>query len=138
MMAPIPFPTDAWIRALGEALNASEAYAQAAKNWEGDFYLIVEKGGPMTRDVYLYLDLWHGKCRDAGEIADPSQKKPAFVMRAPYAAWKKVVLAQLDPIKGLVSRQLKLQGDMAKIMRAPQAAKELVSCCSKIPTEFPE
>jgi len=137
-MAPILFPTDAWIRALGEALNASAAYAQAAKNWEGDFYFHVEAGGSMTKDVWLYMDLWHGKCRDAYEVTDVSDKKAAFTMRGPYHVWKKVVLAQLDPIKALVARQLKLQGDMGKIMRAPQAAKELVTCCTKVDTLFPE
>jgi putative sterol carrier protein len=131
------FATDAWIKALGDELNASEKYAQSAKTWEGDFYLVVENGRPED-EICLYLDLWHGKCRDAYAVTDRSQKTPAFVMSAPYAAWKKVVLKQLDPIKGLMMRQLKLAGDMGKIMRAPQAAKELVECVAKIDTEFPE
>jgi putative sterol carrier protein len=136
----IYFPSDAWVKALGAALNASAGYAQAAKTWEGDFYFVVEAGGPIQKPVYLYMDLWHGKCRDAYEVTDPAQKKPAFTLTAPYEQWKKVILGELDPLKGLVARKLKLQGsssDMAKIMRAPQAAKELVACCSKIETEFP-
>jgi hypothetical protein len=40
----IKFATDEWIRALMEVINKSEAYAQAARNWEGDFYFIVEPG----------------------------------------------------------------------------------------------
>ncbi|MGC8827265.1 MAG: hypothetical protein ACP5TV_09715 [Anaerolineae bacterium] len=48
-----------------------------------------------------------------------------------------MVLGELDPIKGLISRRLKLKGNMNKIMRAPQAAKELVACCTKVETEFP-
>jgi putative sterol carrier protein len=58
-------------------------------------------------------------------------------MSASYEDWKKVVLGELDPIKGLISRRLKLKGNMNKIMRAPQAAKELVACCTKVETEFP-
>jgi putative sterol carrier protein len=131
------FPSDAWIKALCAELNASEAYANAAKNWEGDFYFIVEAGGPLEKDVWLYMDLWHGKCREAFEVTDPSSKSPEFVMSASYEDWKKVVLGELDPIKGLISRRLKLKGNMNKIMRAPQAAKELVACCTKVETEFP-
>lgn len=40
----IKFATDEWIKALMEVINKSEAYAQAARNWEGDFYFIVEPG----------------------------------------------------------------------------------------------
>ncbi len=134
----VKFPTSAWVRALGEALNASESYAKAARNWEGDFYFVVEAGGPIEADVHLYMDLWHGQCREAGGTAEVGPKNPVFVMRAPYATWKKVIQGELDPLKGLVARKLKLSGDMTKIMRAPQAAKELVDCCARIDTEFPE
>ena len=134
----IRFPTDEWIKALCAALNASEPYARAARNWEGDFYFSVEAGGPLEKEVCLYMDLWHGKCRGAQEVLDRSEKEPEFVMSAPYANWRKVVEGTLDPIKGLLSRQLKLKGNMNKIMRAPQAAKELVACCTQVDTEFPD
>lgn len=132
----IKFPTDEWIKALGAKLNESEAYARAAKNWEGDFYFIVEAGGPLEKEVCLYMDLWHGQCREAFEVTDRAQKNPEFVMSAPYSTWRKVIQMELDPIKGLMSRQIKLKGNMGKIMRAPQAAKELVMCCTQIDTEF--
>jgi len=32
------FPSDAWAKAFMEDLNQSEAYLEAAKNWEGDFF----------------------------------------------------------------------------------------------------
>ena len=134
----IKFPTDEWIKALCAELNSSEAYARVAKTWEGDFYFVVEAGGPLSQEVCLYMDLWHGACREAYEVADRSQKTPEFVMSAPYANWCRVIRRQLDPIKGLMSRQLSLKGNMSKIMRAPQAAKELVACCAKVDTEFLE
>ena len=45
----IRFPSDAWIKALMEDLNKSEAYAEAAKTWEGDFCFIVEPGGTLEQ-----------------------------------------------------------------------------------------
>jgi hypothetical protein len=33
-------------------------------------------------------------------------------------------------------RKLKLRGNLAKIMRYPKAAKEIVSCCALIPTAW--
>lgn len=132
----IKFPSDEWVKALCKALNESEAYAEAAKNWEGDFFFIVEPEGDLKETVYLYMDLWHGKCREAFATTDPSVKDPEFRIWAPLGTWKKVILGQLDAIQGLVTRQLKLKGNMVKIMRNVKAANELVKCCSLIETEF--
>ena len=131
------FPSDAWVKALMEDLNRSEAYAEAAKTWEGDFYFIVDPGGALDKTVILYMDLWHGKCRDAYQVADESAKTPVFRMSAPVATWKKVLTKKLDPIQGLVTGQLKLKGNMAMVMKNVKAAKELVESCTRIETEFP-
>jgi len=42
----------------------------------------------------------------------------------------------LDPIPGMMTRKLKLKGDMMKVMRYPKAAKEMVNCVSRVPTDF--
>ncbi len=131
------FPSDEWVKALMEDLNKSEAYAEAAKNWEGDFYFIVEPGGTLEKTTILYMDLWHGKCREAFEVADESVKTPVFRMSAPVATWKKVLTKQLNPIQGLVTGQLKLKGNMAMVMKSVKAAQELVESCTRVETEFP-
>jgi putative sterol carrier protein len=82
------------------------------------------------------MDLWHGKCREAYVVADRLEKNAAFVINAPESVWRKVVGKQLDPIQGLMTRQLKLKGDMVKIMKAVKAAKELVECTTRVPTKF--
>lgn len=133
----IEFPSDAWVKALMQELNESDAYAQAAKNWEGDFYFIVNAGHGIPQDVYLYMDLWHGKCREAFEVTDPDVKDPEFVINAQLPAWRKVIEGQLEPIRALMTRQLKLKGTMTKIMKAPKAATELVECCTHIDTSWP-
>jgi putative sterol carrier protein len=37
----------------------------------------------------------------------------------------------------MVTRQLKLKGNMLKIMKAPKAATELVLCATRVPTDWP-
>ncbi|MBC7232948.1 MAG: SCP2 sterol-binding domain-containing protein [Chloroflexi bacterium] len=132
------FGSEEWVKALQEAINASEAYAEAAKTWEGDFYFIVEPGGPIEKEMVMYMDLWHGKCREAAVYEDRAAKTPAFVISAPLSVWRRVIEKNLDPIQGMMTRQMKIQGDMVKIMKAVKAAKELVECTTKVPTEFPE
>ncbi|MFQ6015072.1 MAG: SCP2 sterol-binding domain-containing protein, partial [Anaerolineae bacterium] len=97
---PIPFPSDEWIRALAEELNNSEGYAQAAAKWEGDFYFIALPEGAQTEPMYLYMDLWHGRCREAYRVEDESEKDPAYRMSAPLSTWRKVIEKKLDPIQG--------------------------------------
>lgn len=131
----VPFPTDEWIKAAMEKTNASEAYQKAAKNWEGDLVFVVTAVPDERQTVYLYMDLWHGACRDAYETT--ADKASEFTITAPVAVWRKVLAGQLDPIRGIVSRQLKLTGSLPKIMKSPKAATELVNACAKIDTQWP-
>ena len=133
----IPFPSDAWVKAMMEDLNNSQAYLDAAKNWEGDFYFVVEPGGSLEKTVVLYMDLWHGNCRKSFEAADPSSKIPVFRLTGPVGTWKKVMTKKLDPMQAMITGQLKLQGNMAMVMKNVRAAKELVESCTRIPTDFP-
>ena len=131
------FPSEEWVAEFHDAVNGSEAYAKAAENWEGDFYFVVEPEGEMSEEAILYIDLWHGKSRAASLVADRSEKSPEFVISAPVSVWKKVIEGKLDPIQGMMTRQLKLRGNMVKIMKAVKAAKELVNCCTMVESEFP-
>ncbi len=132
----IPFPSDEWIKALCAELNASAAYREAARTWEGDFVFVVEPAGNLKETVYLYMDLWHGQCREAFMLKDPAEKDAAFRMSAPANTWREVIEARLDPLKGLMVRKLKLKGNMSMIMRSVKAAQELVKCCTQIETIF--
>jgi putative sterol carrier protein len=131
----ILFPTDEWIKALHNELNRSKDYKEAAQKWEGDICFVIKKGAGVPGDTYLYLDLWHGMSRDAYESSTPIRSE--FTISAPLTTWKRVIEGKLDPIRGIMSRQLKLSGPMTKILKAPKAAVELVNCATKIDTEWP-
>lgn len=132
----IPFPSDDWIKAMMADLNASAAYGDAAKNWEGDFVFVIQPCGTMSAPVSLYMDLFHGKCRDAFAV-DGRPVEPAFKLSGPADVWKKVMTKKLDPMAAMMTGQLKLTGNMAMVMKNVRAAKELVESCTRIPTEFP-
>jgi putative sterol carrier protein len=134
----VPFPSEEWIQAMMADVNASRSYEEAAKNWEGDFYFIVEPGGSLAEPVILYMDLWHGKCRKAFSlVGGQNGHNPAFRLSGPVATWKKVMTKKLDPMQAMMTGQLKLVGNMAMVMKNVRAAKELVESCTRIPTDFP-
>ena len=124
------FPSSEWTEQFREKINSSEAYAIAAKKWEGDITLIVEG------EAGVYLDLWHGQCRSAEHLADPGSRNAEFKISASMDRWKEVLQGKLDPIKGIVSRQIKLDGNLVKIMKNVKAAQELVRCAAQVDSEF--
>ena len=133
----IRFPTDEWIKAAMVEVNNSAAYKKAATNWEGDIIFLVTALPGDRKEAALYMDLWHGECRDAYELTDHAAQQAEFKIVAPLAVWRKLLEKQLDPIRGLVSRQLKMQGKMAKILKSPKAAVELVNSCAQVDTSWP-
>lgn len=137
MSKPV-FPSEEWVKALEYELNHNEGYNEAGKNWEGDFYFVVEpdKDSALKEPVYMYMDLWHGTCREAFIVTDKEAKKPAFIMSGTYSKWKRVVTKQLDPIQGLMTGQLKLKGNMVMVMKNVKAAQEMVNACTRIDAEF--
>jgi putative sterol carrier protein len=124
------FPSPEWVAQFNTAINSSASYAAAAKTWEGDVSLIIE-GGPA-----IYLDLWHGECRGAEFLENATSKDAEFKITASMDKWKKVLDGKLDPVQGMVTRQIKLDGNLVKIMKNVKASQELVKCATTVPTVF--
>jgi putative sterol carrier protein len=124
------FPSPEWVVEFEKQINGSDAYANAAKTWEGDITLVIEQGPG------IYLDLWHGKCRAAEFLPDPNSKQVEFKIEADMEKWKKVLANKLDPVQGMVTRQIKLDGNLVKIMKNVKAAQELVRCATKVDTTY--
>mgnify|MGYP001558289298 FL=1 len=132
----IPFPSDAWIKALKEVLNGDSDYARIAANWEGDIVFNVGPGGAATKPLYLYMDLWHGKCRNAYEMTDPSQKKAAFVLSATLPVFTRIIQGQLDAMQAMMTGQLKVAGSMVYMMKSVPTVLRFVKCATLVDTEF--
>ena len=130
------FPSDEWIKELSRLLNESEDYERSAKDWEGDFVFVVEPDDAFPKTAYLFLSLLHGKSPDAAMLENQDDRKAEFVIRAPFGTWRKVIEGKLEPIQGMMTRKLKLTGNLMKIMRYPKAAKEIVACCALVPTDW--
>jgi putative sterol carrier protein len=130
------FGTKAWVDEYGKNLNASKAYEDAAKTWEGDFVFVVKADGNQKTDLYMYLDLWHGKARSWAILKSPDEKKAEFIYEGPYSNFKLLAQKKIDPIQGLMTGKFKLKGNMGKVMRAVKAAQELVNTIVATDTQF--
>ncbi|RIK40656.1 MAG: hypothetical protein DCC55_14375 [Chloroflexi bacterium] len=124
------FPGREWVDEFVAEINQSDAYANAAKMWEGDVLLVIENHSG------VYLDLWHGECRGAEYVEDPAARGAEFVISASLEKWQKVLAGKLDPVQGMMTRQIKLDGNLVKIMKNVKAAQELVRCATRVDTEY--
>ena len=128
------FPSDEWIKIFKDKINKNKEYEEVAKMWEGDFLFIITPDEDLKEELTFYVDLWHGKCRDAYLVR--GEKKAAFIFKGPYSNWKKIINKKMDPIRGLIMGMFTLKGDSKAVMSNVRAAQELVNTVAKIPTEF--
>jgi putative sterol carrier protein len=128
------FPSDEWIKTFKEELNKNKIYQDVAKDWEGDFLFVITPDEDLKKETVFYIDLWHGKCRDAYLVK--GEKKAKFVFKGPYSNWKKVIRKELDPIRGLIRGMFTVEGDSRVILDQAKAAQELVNIASTIPVVF--
>jgi putative sterol carrier protein len=105
------FPSKEWLDVYVERINESADYREAAATWEGDICYVFEpepdKGVPL--EIWSWLDLWHGECREGRYGVSPEDgEKAKFIIRAPYTRWKEVIRKELDPVKGMMQGKRKL------------------------------
>lgn len=126
------FPSADWVQALKEKLNNDERYGQIAHKWEGDMRFVLEPDGALTETLWIYIDLWHGKCRDAYMEPLNSRNKPAFILKAPYRNFVQVITGKIEPMAALLSRKLSVQGNMVLLMRNVPTVLDFVRCCQEV------
>jgi putative sterol carrier protein len=146
----VKFGTPEYAELLINAINSNEAYAKAADWWEGDFIFLAEPHGGLDHQIRIWVGLYHGKCTGSKILQEGDEfrllkkgEEPAgkpfeveFVYSARIDVWEKILRKELDPIRALLSGQAKVEGDMPKILRATEAAKELVASAASVETEF--
>jgi len=129
------FPSLEWLQGLQEKLNNDEKYAQVAKNWEGDMLCVLDADERLPEQALLYIDLWHGKCRDVAVWDEVDGKDPAFILTASYTNFLRVLQGDLDPMQAMLTRKLGVKGNMAVMMRSVPTVLDFVRCAREVTDE---
>ena len=132
------FPSSDWMDALIERLNSDKRYAEVAKKWEGDIYVVIDPDQSVpsqTEPVAYYLDLWHGQCRGGYYYeAIPSDGPQAvFTFRTNMTNILKIFSGELDPIQAMLTRRLRVEGNMAYLLRNVPTVLDFIRCCRLVP-----
>lgn len=131
------FPSDSWVAAYRDALNTSAEYRTAARTWNhGSIALAVTPGPEVPEGFCVWLDVEAGACRAARSVTLEEGARAPFCITASYERWRAVLSRRLDPIAGMVTRRLRLTGNLVTMMRYVRSAKAMVGCAAQVPSEF--
>jgi len=133
----ITFPSIEWLNVLKDKLNNDSRYNKIARNWEGDLIFDIQPAGNLVHSITMYLDLWHGKCRLVDYAPEPGKHpKPTFVLRSPYNNFTSILLGQLDPMTAMMTSKLKVEGNLAYMMRNVPTVLDFVRCCREVTSDI--
>jgi len=131
-----PFPSEAWLHALMDVINRDKRYAEVAKNWEGDILFVVDpdKDSIEMASTLFYMDLWHGVCRHATVIDEKVDGLPkaTFVLRASREQFMKILQGQLDALQAMLTRRLRVEGNLGYMLRNVPTVLDFVRCCQQV------
>jgi putative sterol carrier protein len=137
---PRPFTQD-WADAFRDAINADADYRRAAAGWTWPVALLLDPARPdlgFPEPVAVQVALDRGTAGEARALAG-AETTADLVLGADYATWKEVVRGTLDPVNGVMAGRIRLvRGSLMTLMPQVGAAKALVACASRVPTEFPD
>ena len=123
--------SDAWAKACQQEINDSAAYRDAASNWEDPVAFAVDQPGGGERAVFV--DLWHGACREARMAQPGDLDRAPFVIRGDEDAWHDVLEGRLDPLQALVTGRLRLaKGNVGALAFHIKSARELVAAACRV------
>jgi putative sterol carrier protein len=131
------FPSEEWLTTFVDKLNSDQHYAQMAQNWEGDMNFIILPSGKLAEQVNIYLDLWHGKCREAYMMDNLDQQKPpVFTLQATYDNYVRIIKGEIDPMQAMLTRKLNVKGNMAYMLRNVSVVLDFVRCLREVTDTF--
>lgn len=134
------FFTESWLEAWVREIDRSDAYRQAAKTWEGSliFRLRSAHSAPDADKSAVFLDLWHGECRQARFASDEDLGDADYMLEADLPMWKGLLAGKTQPLMALMTGKLKLvRGNLSSLMPYVQASQELVAAAARVDTVFP-
>ena len=122
------FPSQKWLEVLKEKLNNDERYARTAEKSEANVLLHLTSDDRLNEEILLYVDLWHGKCRQAIVLNEIGDKKPDFILKSVYGDFIRILQGELDPRNAMFTGKLVVKGSIAKIIVNTPAVLEFTRC----------
>ena len=83
-----------------------------------------------------YYNPFHGQIKEWAILSDPEEREAAFTLTADYSVWKKICRGELDMMKAVMLRKLKVKGRLSQLMKQTKPARTLVRVMAGLSTTF--
>jgi hypothetical protein len=134
------FGSREWIEALVAALNAQPDLPVALDGLARDGAIVVEADPPRwPRTVAAWAEHRDGRIARFRLLADEDdllELEPAYVIRAPYRAYR-ALLSGEDPIQAALSGRVKVKGDLEALLRRSRYRHVVDAALAAVPTTLP-
>lgn len=133
--------TQPWAEAWCRTINQDEDYARVARRWEGPLLLVMDPDPNYGIEAprYVWVDLWHGRCREARVGTPEDVDRAVFVLQAPASVWHRILQGEIGPIAALIRGMLHLKkGNLMALVPYVRAAERLVANAVAIGSHFPK
>lgn len=135
------FGSREWVEAVVAALNRHPDLPRAMHGLGDDVAVVVGADRPLWPRAVAY----HGR-QEGGRIvgvrllADEDEileLEPAYVLRAPYRAWKALFRGG-DPVQAALSGGVRVEGDLEALLRRSSYRYVVDAAIAAVATEFPD
>ena len=130
------FPSVDWLNSLKDKLNSDEKYKKIASKWEGDIIFLIQPEGALENQLIYYINLWHGECLGVNELSSVDEKEAVFILEAKFENVVKVLKGQMDPMQAMLTRKLKVKGNMGYMMKNIPTVLNFVRCAQEVTDEI--
>ena len=131
------FPSREWAQEFVESVNEDPEFANTILMNGGIIINIQSEEGLLDADFPLLLRIDQGKIVEHDVLGSSLDGVDAeFILRAKYSIWKKVVLGELAPTIGLISKRIKVSGSLKELLKNKKAFDVIVDHLTNIDVSF--
>ena len=134
------YPSQEWADELAKVFNESKEVQEHGKSWgegfKGDFLFEIEPGAGLEKATYYYLNIKSGKVLDSRIYEEKPELDSGFVVTGTYGNWKPPVKGEKDFIETIIKGELKLEGDMATVMRNAKFVRAVADALNKVDADY--
>lgn len=137
------YPSQEWADAWRLAVNRSPAVEDLGKQWavgfNGNFLFEILPDAGLKQVTYLYFVVSPGgKCSESRVVAGPHEAEIGFLASGPYRKFIDIISGKRDFIEVVLRGEIKMKGDMSKIMRHARYIRAVADCLSSVDSRYLE
>jgi putative sterol carrier protein len=126
----VAFGSNEWLEAYVTMYNSRPALQEALKDLTAKVaYEFTDRPDLAPKFVHIVA----GVVQDYGEVGEADME---YTIRANYETWKLMTMGELDPMNALMAGKVKVQGNMAALLKHAEGFKQTFEVVEALPTTF--